>query len=278
MSEIEVMAYAATMKASSADASVTTTFSTGNHKIDETSTESGPVSWAANEAQFKTTISMNGIAQLTIRQIIEGNHAYSRLLSPVHIPGSLASLVPDLSGWEETTWSGTSSDDSSQLLSTLFLGPGGQGNVLNPAPLLALLEAHASSIRNLGSAVLDGVSTTHYRALIPLSRLGDISPAELRQARQVLGSSSLSFDYWIDSGGLLRQLRFGISLRQPRQPKGTPSPPGQVTLPISYPISASTTLRLSNYGTPVDIVLPTSSQITSQVSCTASSSGFDCSS
>jgi len=59
-------------------------------------------------------------------------------------------------------------------------------------------------------------------------------------------------------------------------PDDTPSSPGEINLKITSPISMSTTLRLSNYGTPVNLVLPSPSQITSQVSCTVSSNGFNC--
>ena len=274
----EQMAYTATMKESSADASVTTSLSlsVGGRKLHETATESGPASWAADEAQFQTTMNVDGLETVTIRQLVEGNHDYSRVSSSVHLPSSLTSGIPGLSGWEETTWSGTSSSDPSQALATFLLAPSGLGHVVDPASLLALLETQASSIQNLGSAVLDGVSATHYRALVPLSALGSLSPAELRQVERVFRSNSLSFDYWIDANGLLRQLRLSISVDPARVPDDTPSSPGQINLKITSPISMSTTLRLSNYGTPVNLVLPSPSQITSQVSCTVSSNGFNC--
>jgi hypothetical protein len=276
---IEQLAYTATMKQSSADAAVTTSVSLSidGHKIDETATESGPASWAADEADFKTTMNISGQARVTIRQIVEGNHDYSRVSSSVHLPSSLTSGIPGLSGWEETTWSGTSSDDPSQALSTfLFFGSSSLGNVIDPASLLALLQAQASSVRNLGRAVVDGVATTHYRALVPLSAFGSLSPAALKQTERVFGSNSIAFDYWIDSGGLLRQLSLSLNVDPARVPDDTPSSPGEVSLGITSPISVSTTLRLSDYGTPVNVVPPSPSQITSQVSCTSSSGGFSC--
>jgi hypothetical protein len=163
-------------------------------------------------------------------------------------------------------------------LFTLLLGPVSPDGVPNPASLLALLRAPASSTENLGGALLNGISSTHYRAFIPLSALGPISPAALMQAEQALGSSVLSFDCWIDSAGLLRQLRLSITINSPRQPDDTPSFPGVTMLPISYPITISTSFQLSDYGTPVHIVLPPPSQITSQVSCVVSPDGFNCTS
>jgi hypothetical protein len=279
MPATEAMAYTATMNANSADAYVTTTFFAHNHKLDETSTESGPVSWSANQGELETTMTMNGQEWMAARQIIDEKHIYTRVLNVAHLPASSASGIPGLSGWEETTWSGASSGDQSQVLLTLLLvGPMSPEGLANPASLLALLRARASSIENLGGAVLNGISTTHYRAFIPLSHLGPISPAVLKRLEQVLGSSFMSFDYWIDPADLLRQLRLIITINRPRQPTDTPSSPGEVTLPISYPITFSTSLQLSDYGTPVHIVLPPPSQITSQGSCVVSPDGFNCTS
>jgi hypothetical protein len=279
MPATEGMAYTATMNANSADTYETFAFSSRDHKLDMSSAESGPFSWAADQGQLKMTVTTNGRETMASQQIIDGSHSYTRISNFAHLPASVTSGIPGLSGWEETTWSGTSSGGQSQLLPALLLfGPTGPGDQLSPASLLALLRAQASSIENLGGAVLNGVSTTHYRALVPLSDLGPLSPAELQQAEQAFGSNFLTFDYWIDSADLLRQLRFSITMNPPRQPNDTPSSPGQVTLPISYPVTISTSLRLSNYGTPVHIVLPPPSQITSHGSCVASPASFTCSS
>jgi hypothetical protein len=277
MPATEAMAYTATMNADSADVYATYAFSSHDHKIDVASAESGPFSWTADQGQLKTTVTTNGRETIAEQQIIDGNHSYTRISNVAHLPASVTSGIPGLSGWEETTWSGTSSKGQSQLLPALFLfGPTSPGDQLSPVSLLALLRAQASSIQNLGDAVLNGVSTTHYRALVPLSALGPLSQAELQQAEQAFGSSFLSFDYWVDSANLLRQLRFSITSNQPPQPNGTPSSPGQVTLPISYPITISTSMRLSNYGTPVHIVVPPPSEITSHGTCVTSPSSFTC--
>jgi hypothetical protein len=255
---------------------VTTTFSTHNHKLDETSTESGPVSWSANLGELETTTTVNGQEWMATKQIIDGKHTYSRALNVAHLPASVAAGIPGLSGWEETTWSGGSLGNQSQVLFALLLGPISPEGLPNPASLLALLTAQASSVENLGGADLNGISSTHYRALIPLSHLGPISPAVLKQAEETLGSSFLSFDYWIDSNDMLRQLRLSITMNPPRQPDDTPSSPGEVTVPISYPVTISTSFQLSDYGTAVRIVLPSPAQITSQGSCVVSPDGFSC--
>lgn len=273
---LENLAYTTTVHANSADIAVTSAFATHDHKIDVTSTESGPISWSAHQGEFVTTTITDGHESLATRQIIDGNRTYARVFNIAHLPASVTSGIPGLSGWEETTWTGRASNsEASILLSFLLLGPTTAEGPLDPVSMLTVLRAQATSIDDLGRADLGGVGTIHYRALIPLSALFPISPTELEQAAQALGSSYLSFDYWIDSASLLRQISFSITLHG-SQPDDTPSSPGEVTVPISYPVTLSTSVRLSNYGTPVHIVDPPPSQITTYGSCVISADGFNC--
>jgi hypothetical protein len=273
----EAMAYTATMNASSADVYVSYAFTTGNHKFGTTVTESGPVSWSADQGEMAMKTTTGGRQPMTVRQIIDGRKTYSKI-SIKGLPASDLAGLPGIAGWSETTWTGASSPDLSGILPSLLLWGGlfNPAGMASPASLLGLLRAQASSVQNLGGEVLDGISTTHYRALIPLSRLG-ADTAELQQAEQVLGTSFIGVDYWTDSSDLLRQLRLGITAL--RQPSAAVSPPGEVTMPLdTYPITMSVSLRLSHYGTPVHVVPPPSAQITSQVACGLSRDGFNCTS
>lgn len=272
----EAVAYTATMNASSADVDTTYALTNGTHTFDFADTESGPVSWSAGQGELAMTMTSGGRQLMTLRQIIDGKTTYSKVLIK-GVPSSLLGLLPDLAGWSEVTWTGAPSQDLSGILSSLLLGglfnPAGMAS---PASLLGLLRAQASSVQNLGGEVLNGVHTTHYRALIPLSRLGVGTAAELQQAEELLGTSFIGVDYWIDSSNLLRQLRLAITV--PRQPSPTTSSPGEVTIPFAYPITFSVSLRLSHYGTPVHVVPPPPAQITSRGTCVVSDDGFNCSS
>jgi hypothetical protein len=187
------------------------------------------------------------------------------------LPAGATAGIPGIGGWNQATWTGASSPDPSGIPPLL---PGDLSNpagITNPASLLGLLRAQASSVQSLGGEVLDGINTTHYRAIIPLSRLG----AGTAEAEQILGTDSISVDYWIDSSHLLRQLRFAIAIL--RQPSDTTSSPGEVTAPSdAYPMTVSASLQLSHYGTPVHIVPPSSAQITNRETCVASGGGFSC--
>jgi hypothetical protein len=273
----EAMAYTATMNASSADVYAIYAITTGNHKSDTTVTESGPVSWSADQGETAMKMTTRGQQLMTVRQIIDGRKTYSKILLK-GLPASALAGLPGVAGWSETTWTGASSSDLSGILPSLLFWGGlfNPAGMSSPASLLGLLRAQASSVQSLGGEVLDGVNTTHYRALIPLSRLGAGTAAELQQAERVLGTSFIGVDYWIDSSDLLRQLRLVITAL--RQPSATTSSPGEVTVPLAYPITFSVSLRLSHYGTPVHVVPPPSAQITSRVACVLSKDGFNCTS
>jgi hypothetical protein len=269
----EAMAYTATLHASSADVDTTYAFTTADHKVDTTATESGPVSWSADQADLAVKSTLNGRLFLTGRQILDGTKTYSKTLIGGHPVGAVAGH-PGVAGWTETTWTGGSSADPSAFMSSLFFGLSDPAGMASPASLLGLLNAQASSVQNLGSEVLDGISTTHYRALIPLSRLGAGTAEEELQLQQALGVSFIGVDYWIDSSRLLRQLRLAITVL--RDPSATTSTPGEVTVPLAYPMTTSVSLRLSHYGVPVHVIPPPSAQITSRETCVVSGDGFSC--
>jgi hypothetical protein len=277
-------AYTATMNANSADVYESFSISTGNHEINAQATESGAVSWATGQGNLtmKTTAgsakTTGSPVSFTSRQIIDGRKAYSKT-TITNLPASIRKQFPQLNGWTEMTWTSTSSSDLTGTLPGLLLGGTNPAEAMNPASLLKLLRAQATSVQDLGGQVVDGISTTHYRALVPLSQLGATSSAELQQAEQVLGTDSIAIDYWTDSSNLLRQLTFGITASQP--PSGTTTSSGSdtVTIPASaYPLTMSLTVRLSHYGTPVHVTPPPSSQITSRGTCEVTKDGgFNCS-
>jgi hypothetical protein len=272
----EAMAYTATMNASSADVYLSYGITSADHKLDATSSESGPLSWSAGQGNLAVKGTLSGRPFITGQEIIDGRKTYSKTL--ITYDKALAKDLPaSPSGWTETTWTGTSSQDKSGFMSGLLFGRASDsaGNA-SPASLLELLNAQASSVQELGGEPLDGVSTTHYRALIPLSRLGAGTAEEEVQLQQALGTSFLGVDYWLDSAHLLRQLRFVITAL-PRPSATTTSSSGAVTITAGTAATTSTvTLRLSNYGTPVHVIPPPPAQITRRVTCVVSGDGFSC--
>lgn len=265
--------YKATVGASSADVTSEFSFETGNPNIGATVATTGPFSWVANQGALTTNES--GPFTFTIREIIDNDVTYSKASIP-DIPANELAKLPGLTGWTETIWTEQAQRRLFDLLSGGFVGLlGSSSGQLSPASILGLLRAEASSVNNLGAQIIDGVPTTHYRAHIPLSRLGSGSPAELQQAEQLLGTDSMSVDYWIDASRLLRQLDFALTIpRTPATP--TTTVPGEVTFGLQYPITLSANYRISNYGVPVHVEPPPAKQIASVQHCTATADGFDC--
>ena len=274
----EAMAYTTTMNANSADVASTYVITSGNHTLNAMSTASGPVNWSTEQGEVaEKATSRMGTYQYAFgtRLIFDGKKSYSRT-SLQGEPASVLHILPELAGWNETTWTGSPSSDLSGLLPTLLFETfGSPGGAASPATLLGLLRAQASSVRDLGEEVIGGVNTTHYRALVPVSRLGTGSAAELRQADKMFGTTALSFDYWVDSANLLRQLRFAVTMRDPVSGGSASSPPAPWA---NAALTFSVKLQLSNYGVRVHVVPPPASQITMHTTCVIDKNGFNCSS
>ena len=103
----EAMAYTATMNASSADVYAICAITSGNHKSDMTITESGAVSWSANQGETAMKMTTGGRQLMTARQIIDGRKTYSKIFLK-GLSASALARFPGLAGWSEETWTGAS--------------------------------------------------------------------------------------------------------------------------------------------------------------------------
>jgi hypothetical protein len=105
----------------------------------------------------------------------------------------------------------------------------------SPADALESLKKNAS-VTKVGAETIDGTPTTHYRALVDVSRL---SP-KLQQATDL---KTLPVDVWIDDSGLVRRLSESYTVSESGR-------------------SLPTTLRMlfSNYGEPVDVQVPSADE------------------
>jgi hypothetical protein len=90
----------------------------------------------------------------------------------------------------------------------------------DPGQYLDYLKAASDgSVQNLGQVTMDGVQTTHYSAVIDLSKLPDAVPASAKQATQQLVAAmkqryktgNLPVDVWIDQSDLVRKVQMGIN-------------------------------------------------------------------
>jgi hypothetical protein len=109
----------------------------------------------------------------------------------------------------------------------------GQLSQVSPADTLAALRK-AGSVHDLGRARVDGVSTTHYEAVVALDKLpGGKSLAKLAHL------SAVPIDVWIDGQGLMRRMVLSEAVNVNGQSAAT-----------------RITMDLSRFGEPVHVTVP----------------------
>jgi hypothetical protein len=107
--------------------------------------------------------------------------------------------------------------DMSRLLGAMGLGSLPTGT--DPSQFVDYLRAVSSSTTRVGSAVVRGVDTTHYHAVIDLARYPDLVPQSQRAAaargistlEDAVGGHSLPIDVWIGHDNLVRRISLGFA-------------------------------------------------------------------
>ncbi len=98
-------------------------------------------------------------------------------------------------------------------------GLGSLSTATDPSQFVDYLRAVSSSTTNLGTATIGGVRTTHYHAVVDLSRYPSLVPPAQRKAVGVsiktleaaLGRRTMPFDVWIDSHHLVRREKLAFA-------------------------------------------------------------------
>jgi hypothetical protein len=129
----------------------------------------------------------------------------------------------------------------------------GLGSLLqaNPAELTALACALSGATRNLGSATVKGVRTTHYRSRLDYRQALRCAPASLRAglgrlAPQLGSAPVVPVDAYVDAQGYVRRATIDLSLRSGKKRLG-----------------AALTVDLSGFDRPVHVQAPPASQVAS---------------
>ena len=130
-----------------------------------------------------------------------------------------------------------------------FLGQSAQ----NPSDALSLLES-IGSVDKVGTETIDGVSTTHYTADIDATKVADQAASQIggalgQRIQSAVSNASatpapIPVDVWIGDDGLVRRVVLDLS--------GTHD--GQTG-------SLHLQLDISDYGTPVNVTAPPSSDV-----------------
>lgn len=119
------------------------------------------------------------------------------------------------------------------------------GQATDPTAMLDQLHGVTDDIDDLGEEVIDGITTTHYRATISQDAVIAKTPEDSRAGVENLLETSgfpetYAVEVWIDADNLVRRMTMAMSMPQYDQ---------------------ATTITLSDYGAPVDIQVPTESII-----------------
>jgi hypothetical protein len=183
---------------------------------------------AAGSGSFSTTnksgtLSLNmtvpgtgaALGPLAMQLIIKGQNFYMKL------PTSLSSIIPGGKQWMAINLGQLGKAGNLPGLGSLVQS---EGSLSDPGQYLSYLRAaSATGVKNLGTEMVDGVKTTHYRAELDLNRLPDVVPAADRSATEQLvaklqktahvGDSPI--DTWIDSDNRVRRVALSYAMTVP---------------------------------------------------------------
>ncbi|MGO9344130.1 MAG: hypothetical protein ACLP6E_16710 [Acidimicrobiales bacterium] len=184
----------------------------------------GVVDFANQSAQIDMSMSILS-EKINLTVVAVGGNAYEKLSG---IPGVSGMLEPGKS-WIELPV-GTS------LGSSAALDP-----MSNPADFLVALTRKGVTVTPVGSSRVDGVEATEYDVKYPenLASLGTGLGSLPSSVQQML--HGLTMHVWVDSSGLLRRMSMSIPVPEL----------GTMTL----------TMDMSDYGAPVNVSAPPSSEV-----------------
>jgi hypothetical protein len=229
-------AYADTMQTNSAKVAMAVDISTKGQSAHASGV--GVADWTTKQAQF--SITAPGVAAPVEERAINST-VY------VQVPAADRAKTQG-KAWVEASIS--TNANQSQGLDNLIQPDDPQG-------ALQVLQSQSSQVTRVGRAVIDGVSTTHFRATYDMAKAGSgASPTTIQRFVELTGTSTIPVDVWLDSAGRVRRLSLSISVV--KLPQGaTTTAQAQAELPLRVTI----TLDLSAFGTPVAVTAPPASEV-----------------
>lgn len=124
----------------------------------------------------------------------------------------------------------------------------------DPTKSMEMLQGVSDDVTEVGTEDVRGEPTTHYRATIDMEKALDQVPEDARpfvqQQMEVLGTTTLPIEVWIDDAGRLRRQRVDMDLSAMGG-----SPPGA-------PTSVYTTVEMFDFGAQVQAEPPPADEVT----------------
>lgn len=200
---------------------------------------------AIDGTSSKLTVDLGGLAQQSLipagakslqEVSLEQNGDYV-----VYVQSSLLSRqLPGGQHWIELNLSKLAQAKGLDL-GTLLSG----GSQLQPGDVLSMLEAEGAKVQNLGSATIDGAAATHYRVMLDVAKALQATGLKNPQlAHMAAKMQNIPTDVWIGKDGLVRRVH--VSFEQTRN---------------GAPVHAGLTMDVFDYGAPVTIAAPPSSDV-----------------
>ncbi|MCX7621772.1 MAG: hypothetical protein N2037_13120 [Acidimicrobiales bacterium] len=152
----------------------------------------------------------------------------------------------------------------------------------NPAPLgpdgcepLQMLKGVGAEVAEVGTETLDGVATTHYRAVIDVAKAMEASSGEHRQRltkffEDIGDSDQIPVDLWVGEDGLVRKIVLAVEDYDRFVPEGAGGSSSGGSVP---PARATITIEFRNLGEPVVIELPPANEVSEPAWALDSSEG-----
>jgi len=157
---------------------------------------------AGNDPDLKKAL---GGSTLRLEELVDGTTVY------VKLPPAIASKLPGGRPWIKVDLAKASGIPG---FSSLANNPVSS----DPSQFLSYLRATSGTVSKQGSAVVNGIQTTHYHATISLDKVPDALPSGSRKGakqavssiEQLTGLRQLPVDAWIDGNNLIRRMRLSF--------------------------------------------------------------------
>ena len=173
----------------------------------------GFFNYATQEGEL--TLDMDGLPAEAAASLPSGSLHMEEIFkaSSVYVGSSLfAGKLPGGARWVKV--------DLGRVTQALGLNMQQLAGQSNPAQFLQYLRATAGTVTPVGSELVRGVPTTHYRATVDLDRVADVVPSadrgQLHAAISKLiartGTSKIPVDAWVDAQRLVRRIAMSLQM------------------------------------------------------------------
>jgi hypothetical protein len=193
---------------------------------------------ADNDPQLKKAF---GGSTVRFQELVNGTTVY------VKLPPAIATKLPGGRPWMKVDLAKASGVPG---FSSLANNPVSS----EPSQFLSYLRATSGHVTKQGTAVVNGIQTTHYHATINLNRVPDALPSASRKGakqavssiEQLTGLKQLPVDAWIDGNNLIRRMRLTFA----------------ESLAPSVKLNIGMTMDFLKYGPQPATVFPSADQVT----------------